>query len=194
MKGHAVVLDAGGDVDNIINALDGKQVDAIILTHGHFDHAGAADELAEREEKMHGIRPKIYGPEKSDAFLLKTIADQGRSFEIDDMRNVTPDEWTEEGKSLHLLGEELEVLHIPGHTPGHVVYYDRKGGRLMCGDTLFHGTIGRSDFDYGNGEQLIDNIQRKLLTLPDETQVLSGHGSSTTIAQQKVENPYLRDL
>jgi len=107
------------------------------------------------------------------------------------MVSVVPDRFLEDGETLRLLGHDIEVRHLPGHTPGHVVFIDHASGRAIVGDTLFRRTVGRTDFAYGDFEALIAGIRRQLLSLPDETVVLCGHGMPTTIGEERRSNPFL---
>lgn len=107
------------------------------------------------------------------------------------MENVAPDRFVEGGEVLHLLGQDLHVAHVPGHTPGHVVFVDHDNRRVLAGDTLFRGTVGRTDFAYGDSQALVDGIRRHLLTLSDDTVVLCGHGMPTTIGEERRTNPFL---
>ena len=133
-----VVVDPGGDVDRIVEAIEkaGIAIEAIWLTHGHIDHAGGAMELKER------LGVDIVGPHKADAFLLAGLSEQARMFGIPgEVRNCTPDRWLEEGETLTFAGHRFEVLHTPGHAPGHVVFYNRTAAFLHAGDVLFSGSI-----------------------------------------------------
>lgn len=185
---QAVVVDPGGDVDRILAAIDqaGVTIERIWLTHGHLDHAGGADELRER---LSGVL--IEGPDQRDAFLLHGLEDQGRQYGFA-MRNVAPDRWLVEGNSV-LLGEHrFDVLHCPGHTPGHVVFVNHAARFALVGDVLFQGSIGRTDFAYGDHAALIAAITDKLLPLGDEYQFLCGHGPGSTIGEERRSNPFLR--
>jgi hydroxyacylglutathione hydrolase len=185
---QAVVVDPGGDVDRILTAIEqaGVSVEHIWLTHGHLDHAGGADEL---REKLGGV--PIEGPDERDEFLLQGLADQGRQFGFT-MRNVAPDRWLSEGESVALGEHRFDVLHCPGHTPGHVVFVNRTTRFAVMGDVLFQGSIGRTDFPYGDHEALIRAIAEKLLPLGDDFSFLCGHGPGSTIGAERRSNPFLR--
>jgi hydroxyacylglutathione hydrolase len=143
---QAVVIDPGGEVDRILGAIEqaGVTVERIWLTHGHLDHAGGADEL---RAALHGV--PIEGPDQRDEFLLQGLVEQGRAFGFA-MRHVTPDRWLGEGDSVAFGEHRFEVLHCPGHTPGHVVFVNRAARFALVGDVLFQGSIGRTDFPYGD--------------------------------------------
>ena len=148
---QAVVVDPGGDVDRILAAIKqaGVSVERIWLTHGHLDHAGGADELREALGNV-----PIEGPDQRDEFLLQGLEEQGRAYGFA-MRNVTPDLWLVEGDSVAFGEHRFDVLHCPGHTPGHVVFVNRAARFALVGDVLFQGSVGRTDFPYGDHAALI---------------------------------------
>ncbi|NHN83293.1 MBL fold metallo-hydrolase [Acetobacter musti] len=192
---HAFIVDPGGDVETIMERVEASDltVDAILLTHGHLDHAGGAGQLRSALEARQGKGSvKLIGPSREDEFLLNSIETQAAHFGLNDLKNARPDEYTADGDTLTLLGRTYSVSHVPGHTPGHVVFFDRQDGVLFAGDTLFRGTVGRTDFPYGNGKQLIDSIVEKILPLGDDVVVLPGHGAPTTIGIERESNPFLR--
>ncbi|MBR0558992.1 MBL fold metallo-hydrolase [Neokomagataea anthophila] len=190
--GRAVVVDPGGDVADILSALGNVQVEAIMLTHGHLDHAGGADELRDALSKKQGALVPVLGPDRRDAFLLESICDQAAAFGLPGMRNVLPDQFLEHGAQLSLLGTVFEVRHVPGHTPGHVVFVNQEAGCSFVGDTLFRQTVGRTDFAYGDSEGLIKAIRSELLSLSDEMIVYCGHGMPTTIGEERKNNPFFQ--
>ncbi|MBS0638912.1 MAG: MBL fold metallo-hydrolase [Proteobacteria bacterium] len=189
----AMVVDPGGDVDRIMDALrqTAVTVERIVLTHGHLDHAGGATGLQAALQAATGTRVPIEGPDKRDAFLLEGIADQAAQYGFD-AQNVTPDRWMVEGDTVAVGPHVFEVLHCPGHTPGHLVYVNHAAKFLLAGDVLFQGSIGRTDFPYGDHAALITAIKTKLLPLGDDYQFLCGHGPGSSIGQERVGNPFLR--
>lgn len=184
---QAVVVDPGGDVDRIIEAIDqaGVTVERIWLTHGHLDHAGGAADLRER------LSVPIEGPDQRDEFLLSALAEQGRAYGFD-MRDVAPDRWLVEGDAVALGEHTFDILHCPGHTPGHIVFVNHAARFALLGDVLFQGSIGRTDFPYGDHAALIQAITEKLLPLGDDMQFLCGHGPGSTIGAERQTNPFLR--
>jgi glyoxylase-like metal-dependent hydrolase (beta-lactamase superfamily II) len=192
---RAVVVDPGGDVDRILAAIGqtGASVERIWLTHGHLDHAGGAAELQEtlrqRSGEPGGV--PIEGPDRRDEFLLQGLEAQGTSYGFA-MRNVTPDRWLAEGDSVAFGEHRFDVLHCPGHTPGHVVFVNRAARFALVGDVLFQGSVGRTDFPYGDHAALIRAIIEKLLPLGDDFAFLCGHGPGSTIGAERQSNPFLR--
>jgi glyoxylase-like metal-dependent hydrolase (beta-lactamase superfamily II) len=182
-----VVVDPGGEARRIAEAAAklGVTVERILLTHGHIDHAGGAAELAET------LGVEIVGPHEADRFLLEGLPQQGAAYGIE-ARAVTPDRWLAEGESVAIGGHAFEVRHCPGHTPGHVVFIAEALRVVILGDVLFRGSIGRTDFPYGDHDALIAAIRDKLLTLPDDTAFLCGHGPGSTIGAERQGNPFLR--
>ncbi|MXV43671.1 MBL fold metallo-hydrolase [Saccharibacter sp. 17.LH.SD] len=190
--GQAVVVDPGGESERIFQQVSQCDVEAILLTHGHLDHVGGAASLREKLTAHQGKAVPVIGPGQEDDFLLKTIDDQAAAFNLTGMENVVPDRYLVEGEVLHLLGHSIRVAHVPGHTPGHVVFLDEADHRAIVGDTLFRGTVGRTDFPYGDATQLITEIRKKLFCLPDDTVVLCGHGLPTTIGVERRTNPFFK--
>jgi hydroxyacylglutathione hydrolase len=133
----------------------------------------------------------IEGPDRRDDFLLEGLEAQGQSFGIA-LRNVTPDRWLAEGDSVAFGGHRFDVLHCPGHTPGHVVFVNRAARFALLGDVLFQGSVGRTDFPYGDHAALIDAIKEKLLPLGDDFAFMCGHGPGSTIGVERLSNPFLR--
>jgi hydroxyacylglutathione hydrolase len=192
---QAVVVDPGGDVDRILGAIDqtGASVERIWLTHGHLDHAGGAAELQETLRRRSGEPGgvPIEGPDRRDEFLLQGLESQGSSYGFA-LRNVTPDRWLREGDSVAFGEHRFDVLHCPGHTPGHVVFINRAARFALVGDVLFQGSVGRTDFPYGDHAALIRAITEKLLPLGDDLAFLCGHGPGSTIGVERQSNPFLR--
>lgn len=186
---EAAVVDPGGDADRIQGAL--KELDvkpvAIWLTHGHLDHAGAATELAE------ALSLPIIGPHEADKFLLDDLPTQGLRFDISGMRAVTPTRWLSEGETVQVGQSNFSVQHVPGHTPGHVTFFNKEAQFLLAGDTVFAGSVGRTDFPYGDHDTLIAGIKAKLLPLGDEVQFLPGHGPASTLGEERRSNQFLQD-
>lgn len=185
---EAVLVDVGGDVPFLLQQAAEKDlcVKEIWLTHGHLDHAGGVAEFVEKNPVP------VIGPHNEDDFLLKSLPETTAAYGFPVSPAIEPTRWLDEGETLHVGRYAFQVLHIPGHTPGHVVFYCASENLLLAGDVLFYETIGRTDFPRGSHHDLIDNIRRKLLVLPDETQVVPGHGRLTSIGHEKHHNPFLQ--
>jgi glyoxylase-like metal-dependent hydrolase (beta-lactamase superfamily II) len=191
---QALVIDPGGDVDHILAAIDqqGVTVERILLTHGHLDHAGGATELAQTlTARAGGTAVPIEGPDRRDQFLLDGIAEQAAGYGFQ-AQNVTPDRWLAEGDHITLGEHRFDVLHCPGHTPGHIVFIHHAARFALVGDVLFQGSVGRTDFPYGDRAALINAITTKLLPLGDDFSFLCGHGPGSTIGAERAGNPFLR--
>ncbi|MBS7541689.1 MBL fold metallo-hydrolase [Ancylobacter oerskovii] len=184
---RGAVVDPGGDLPRILAALEELEVtpEKIVLTHGHIDHAAGAADLAEQ------LKVPVEGPHIGDKFLLDDLPVAGERTGIPG-KVVTPERWLEEGDSVDIGGIPFEVLHVPGHTPGHIVLVSRDNAFALVGDTLFQRSVGRTDFPYGNHDQLIAGIKTKLLPLGDSVTILPGHGSASTIGTEKRTNPFIR--
>jgi hydroxyacylglutathione hydrolase len=194
-SGRGVVIDPGGEVPKILRALREHQVmvETILLTHGHLDHAGGANEL-KRALAAEGVAPPILGPDARDHFLLESISAEARAYGLTGMDNATPDRWLAEGEEVAIGGVRFEVLHCPGHTPGHLVYFAPTLRMALVGDVLFQGSIGRTDFPYGDHAALLASIAHKLLPLGDDVRFLCGHGPGSSFGHERRTNPFLTDL
>lgn len=181
------VVDPGGDLDRIEQAIRevGVKVEKILLTHGHIDHAGGADDL----RKMLGV--PVEGPHPADRFLLDNLAKQGEAYGFP-AKPVTPDRWLEEGETVTVGGHTFDVLHCPGHSPGSVVLVNHAQRFILMGDVLFQGSIGRTDFPYGDHDALIGAIKTKLFPLGDDYAFIPGHGPVSSIGAERRSNPFLR--
>jgi glyoxylase-like metal-dependent hydrolase (beta-lactamase superfamily II) len=186
--GEAAVIDPGGDLERIEEAIRTRNLNVrqILLTHGHIDHAAGAPELARR---LGGI--PIIGPQEEEGFWLQALPEQARTFGFGKAEAFLPDRWLEEGDTVRVGEHTLEVLHVPGHTPGHVVYFAPDEQLAFVGDVLFAGSIGRTDFPRGNHRQLITGILTKLLPLGDDVRFVPGHGPMSTFGEERAHNPFL---
>jgi hydroxyacylglutathione hydrolase len=186
---HAAFVDPGGDAEVLVGALDhfGLTLTRMWLTHGHLDHAGAAAELRERT----GV--KIEGPHREDQFWLDQIEDNAQRYGLSGLRNVTPDRYFEDGETLEFEGARFDVIHTPGHTPGHVVIYNAELRLAFVGDVLFAGSIGRTDFPRGDHGALISSITQKLWPLGDDVAFVPGHGPTSTFGRERQSNAFVAD-
>ncbi len=185
---EAAVIDPGGDLDRIHAAVAhaGVTLKAIWLTHAHIDHAGATGELAQAKQLP------IIGPQKEEQFWIDMLPQQSAMFGFPQAQMFTPNRWLEQGDEVTLGNETLSVLHCPGHTPGHVVFYSDTAKLAVVGDVLFQGSIGRTDFPKGNHATLIKAIKERLLPLGDEVQFIPGHGPMSTLGHERLHNPFLQ--
>ena len=185
----AAIVDPGGDIPRILAAIEKNGVvpEKILITHGHIDHAGAAADLAER------LSLPIEGPQREDAFWIEGMPAQSKVYGFPGVRSFTPDRWLEQGDTVRFGNVELKVFHCPGHTPGHVVFFDETGRLLLVGDVLFKGSIGRTDFPKGDFDTLISSIHGRLWPLGDDVAFISGHGPMSTIGFERRSNPFCGD-
>ncbi len=183
----AALIDPGGDIELLLRAVkeEGVELEKILLTHGHLDHVGGAQRIAEQ------LSIPIIGPHQADAFWLERLADQAKMFGFAPIEPFMPDQWLVEGGQVSIGNELFEVLHCPGHTPGHIVFYNAASQIAFVGDVLFQNSVGRSDFPMGNHADLISSIKEKLLPLGDEVRFIPGHGPSSTFGAERSNNPYL---
>jgi glyoxylase-like metal-dependent hydrolase (beta-lactamase superfamily II) len=194
---RAAVIDPGGEPGRILATIDhyDLQVEIILLTHGHLDHAGGARALKEemnRGRAAKGEAPvELVGPDARDAFLLDGIEESARNFGVTGLLNVRPDRWLTEGETVPMGDMRLRVLHVPGHTPGHIVFINDADRFAIIGDVLFRGGVGRTDFPYGDHAALIDGIKTKLLPLGDDITFVCGHGEGSTFGVERQTNPFL---
>lgn len=187
-KKEAALIDPGGDAELLKEAVSKLNVNVkkILITHAHLDHVGAAVELAEH----YGV--KIVGSSIEDEFLFNALPEQCLQFSAPYIiKPFLPDQWLKEGDKIELGDVTLEVLHCPGHTPGHIVFIDFHDKIAFVGDVLFNRSIGRTDLPGGNYHDLITSINSKLLTLDGEMAFVAGHGAMSTFGDEKKTNPFL---
>lgn len=185
--GEALIIDPGGETQRIINWVEENkwQVKAVLLTHAHSDHIGALDDIRNTYQVEAYIHP-IEQPFLLDPQLNLSANTSGGVVQCQPAEH----EWQTMGHH-QVAGFEFEVAHLPGHSPGHVVYLFKQEGFAIVGDTLFAGTIGRTDFPDGSLVHLLSGINDHLLSLPDWTIIYPGHGASTNIGIEKASNPFI---
>lgn len=186
---RTAIIDPGGDAPKLIKRIEelGLNPQMILLTHGHLDHVGAAIKL-----KTH-FGCEILGPNRLDEYWFRLLPQQSHQFGLFETEAFLPDRWlNQDGEIIQLGGLSFEVLHLPGHTPGHVGFIEHVHHIAFTGDVLFSQSIGRTDFPGGDHTNLMRSIKEKLFTLPDNTVVIAGHGPYTTIGREKIHNPYVR--
>jgi hydroxyacylglutathione hydrolase len=187
--GKAAIVDPGGDVDRILAAVEqmGATVEKIILTHAHMDHCAASDVLRQQ------LEIPIEGPHKDDEFWLEGLAQACEMSGFPPAEAFVPDRWLEQGDTVTVGQQVLQVVHCPGHTPGHVVFIYPDQKVAWVGDVIFQGSIGRTDFPRGNHEDLIASIREKLFPLGDDITFVPGHGPTSTFGQERLTNPFVAD-
>ncbi len=194
---RAICIDPGDEAERIVEILErhGLTLQAIALTHAHLDHVGG---VAALKKLQPAAKINLH---QGDEFMYRALPEQpgwigipraqwaplGFAFE----EPPPVDEYWTDGQKYSVGELEFEVLHCPGHTPGHVVLYERAERKVFVGDVLFAGSIGRTDLPGGSTEQLLSSIKNKLLTLGDDVKVYSGHGPVTTIGEERLTNPFL---
>ncbi|WP_041524193.1 MBL fold metallo-hydrolase [Gilvimarinus agarilyticus] len=187
---EAALVDPGGDPERIREALAqaGVTLTKILLTHGHLDHVGAAELLA------HKYQVPIIGPHIDDTFWLEQLAMQAQMMGFALLTpQVRPTRFVADNEVIRLGECSLEVLHCPGHTPGHIVLVDKQARLAFVGDVLFHGSIGRTDFPRGDHKALLQSITEKLWPLGDDIRFVPGHGPMSTFAHERAHNPFVAD-
>ena len=186
---EAAVVDPGGDVARLLAKVAelGVQLKQILLTHGHMDHVGGTAELAAK------LNLPIIGPGKADGLWLNMLSDQASMMGFEPQEPLQPTQWLNDGDTVKVGECELQVIHCPGHTPGHVVFFDPASEQAFVGDVLFAGSIGRTDFPKGNLEQLLNSIRKKLFPLGDAVNFVPGHGPESTFGRERQANPFVAD-
>ncbi|MFY9479628.1 MAG: MBL fold metallo-hydrolase [Aquabacterium sp.] len=184
---EAALIDPGGDIPVLLKAIEdrGLTLKALWLTHAHIDHAGATGTLA----RTHGV--PIIGPHPGDQFWIDALPQQSQIFGFPQAEPFAPTQWLKDGDTVTIGQHTLQVLHCPGHTPGHVIFFDPRTRHAFVGDVLFAGSIGRTDFPGGNHTDLINAITGKLLPLGDDITFTPGHGPESTFGEERRYNPYL---
>jgi glyoxylase-like metal-dependent hydrolase (beta-lactamase superfamily II) len=182
-------VDPGGDIDQLekVAAERGIKVEKLLVTHGHLDHCGQAGILAER------LSVPIEGPHEDDKFWIDQAAQSAAQYGMEPAAPFTPDRWLRHGDIVHVGSQTFQVIHCPGHTPGHVVFYHAPTRLALVGDVLFQGSIGRTDFPRGNHQDLISAITGRLWPLGDDVRFVPGHGPMSTFGNERKTNPFVSD-
>lgn len=183
----AALVDPGGDLDLLLDEVNkqGVELESILVTHGHLDHVGGVAELADK------LALPVIGPHREDDFWIQALAQQCRMFGFPESASFTPQRWLNDGDTVTVGDEVLQVVHCPGHTPGHVVFFSDAQRLALVGDVLFKGSIGRTDFPKGDYQTLIDSITQKLWPLGEDVKFIPGHGPMSSFGAEMRSNPYV---
>ncbi|QEY18086.1 MBL fold metallo-hydrolase [Cellvibrio sp. KY-GH-1] len=185
----AAVVDPGGDVERILAeaaALDVK-LSQILLTHGHLDHVGATAALVKR------LGLPVIGPHADDLFWINLLPQQAQMMGFVPVEGFVPTRLLNHNDRVKVGNTELKVLHCPGHTPGHVIFFDPESRLAQVGDVLFKGSIGRTDFPRGNHQDLLNSIRERVFPLGDDVRFIPGHGPMSTFGHERATNPFVAD-
>ncbi len=182
---ECVLIDPADRADEISGMIDesGCELKGILLTHGHFDHIMAADDIRKKYDV------KIYASCDEKNTLAMPHINLGEEYGMN--LSLQADVWHNDKEHLKLAGFDIQALHTPGHTEGGTCYYIKEIGVLFSGDTLFCGSVGRTDFPGGSMSAIVRSIKDKIMVLPDETKVYPGHGEGTSVGYERVNNPFL---
>ncbi|TVU59391.1 MBL fold metallo-hydrolase [Vibrio atlanticus] len=186
---EGIVVDPGGDVQQLAAIIEelGVKVVNLVLTHGHLDHVGGTVPLADI------LKVNIVGPHKADNFWLQGLENQSQMFGFPLCKAFEPNTWLEEGDKVTFGNQVIDVIHTPGHTPGHVVLFSEQARMAFVGDVLFNGAIGRTDFPQGDFNTLIASIKTKLWPLGSDVTFVPGHGPESTFGRERASNPFVAD-
>ncbi|PQJ60808.1 hypothetical protein BTO10_15855 [Vibrio chagasii] len=186
---EGIVVDPGGDIQQLAAIIEelGVKVVNLVLTHGHLDHVGGTVPLSEM------LKVEIVGPHKADNFWLQGLENQSQMFGFPLCKAFEPNTWLEEGDKVTFGNQVIDVIHTPGHTPGHVVLFSEQARLAFVGDVLFNGAIGRTDFPQGDFNTLITSIKTKLWPLGSDVTFIPGHGPESTFGRERASNPFVAD-
>lgn len=186
-QGRAALIDPGGEAERLLAEVARRdlKLESLLLTHGHLDHVGAAAALRD------ALGVPIIGPQREEQYWLEILPQQAELFGFPKTPAFTPDRWLADGDTVEVGSIAFEVLHCPGHTPGHVVFYQRDARLAFVGDVLFKGSIGRTDFPRGDHAALLAAIRGKLFPLGDDVRFVPGHGAMSTFGHERLENPFV---
>lgn len=187
---EGIVVDPGGDVEQLAALIEELKVtiNYLVLTHGHLDHVGGATALAALLNNA-----SIIGPHKDDQFWLDGLPGQSQMFGFTHTEPFLPEQWLDESDTVVFGHQRLQVIHTPGHTPGHITLFSDTARLAFVGDVLFNGSIGRTDFPQGDFNTLIDSVKTKLWPLGNDVTFIPGHGPLSTFGKERASNPFVAD-
>lgn len=185
--GKIAIVDPGGDLDRIKHQISelGGVAEVVFVTHGHLDHCSLARVLADE------LGVKVIGPHKGDDYWIEQLPQSAPMLGIHNLQAWQPDQWLHDGDVVGFGKQTLEVIHCPGHTPGHVVFYHRGEKLAAVGDVIFQGSVGRTDFPGGDWDTLERSIKNKLFPLGDDVTFIPGHGPVSTFGEERRHNPFV---
>ena len=186
---RGAVIDPGGDIERIEQFVQQNQliIEKVLLTHAHIDHAGGTAQLSKN------LNVPIEGPHQGDKFWIDSLDQQAQMFGFEQCEIFEPNRWLNHDDTVTVGNESLDVLHCPGHTPGHVVFYSKSANLAWVGDVLFAGSVGRTDFPQGNHQTLVESICNNLWPLGNDVEFICGHGPNSTFGQERASNPLVGD-
>lgn len=185
---NAAIIDAGDNAEKIIQFVEEQQlnIEKLLITHAHLDHIMAAESVA----KHFGV--EIYGSQLADKPLFENLPDICRNYGLPIVSAFLPDHWLEESDIVQVGRLTFQIRHLPGHSPGHIGFFEMENKIAFSGDVLFRDSIGRTDLYQGDFDILISSIRTKLFDLPDDFVIVPGHGPHTTVGREKQHNPFLK--
>jgi len=186
---RGALVDAGGDIERLLERVrhHGVTLEKLLVTHGHLDHAGGVADLVDQ------LKLPVEGPHRDDQFWIDGMPEAGQRYGFPPLRSFVPDRWLSHGDTVTVGSLTLDVIHCPGHTPGHVVFYHAASKAAFVGDVIFQNSIGRTDFPRGNHADLIRSIRERLFPLGDDITFVPGHGPLSTFGRERQANPYVAD-
>lgn len=186
---RGALVDAGGEIDRLLAraAHHGVTIEKLLVTHGHLDHASGVRDLAER------LGVPVEGPHEEDRFWIEGLPEAAARYGFPPARSFEPDRWLQHGDTVTVGSLRFDVIHCPGHTPGHVVFHHAPSQLALVGDVIFAGSIGRTDFPRGDHEALIASIRERLFPLGDDVRFVPGHGPLSTFGAERRSNPFVAD-
>jgi len=185
--GKGAVVDPGGDSHLILEKIKelNVEIELILVTHGHVDHCGHVHDLSEN------LNVRVEGPNKKDHFWIEQLPNLGQMYDMGILHKFKPDRWLDHGDIVNFGNIIMQVMHCPGHSPGHVIFFHEKSQQAIVGDVIFSGSIGRTDLAQGSHDDLVKSIATILWPLGDDITFFPGHGPVSTFRREKETNPFV---